>query len=169
MAEDLTCGLDGSTQGEVIGRINSHDAKISEQDLAIALNTVKVTGADRVPQQEFDDFKASIVPQLATAWVNFDATTPIPTIRDSFNVSEVIKISTGIFEIVFSAPMDNTNYSVSGLTSRGTSIPDTAIMSFESTLSTKIDRLLINTTLPSNGAFNDSSLNSVQIFGGKNL
>jgi hypothetical protein len=49
-----------------------------------------------------------------TAWVNFDGTTTPPTIRDSFNVRDVVRIGTGQYDIYFKEEMGNTNYSVSG-------------------------------------------------------
>jgi len=49
-----------------------------------------------------------------TAWVNFDGTTTPPTIRDSYNVSKVIRIATGIYDVYFKEPMDNIGYSFTG-------------------------------------------------------
>lgn len=48
-----------------------------------------------------------------TAWVNFDGTTTPPTIRDSYNVSSVVRTATGVYDIYFTTPMDNANYSIS--------------------------------------------------------
>lgn len=55
---------------------------------------------------------------LATAWVNFDWTSCTwwawsneCTIRDSYNVSKVIRTLTWRFKVVFLTPMDNSNYS----------------------------------------------------------
>ncbi len=45
-----------------------------------------------------------------TAYVNFDGTTTPPTIRDSFNVSDVVKKATGQYEVYFEEGMVNTNY-----------------------------------------------------------
>ena len=44
-----------------------------------------------------------------TAWVNFDGTTTPPTIRDSYNVSDVVFISTSRFR-VYIDNLDNTDY-----------------------------------------------------------
>jgi len=53
---------------------------------------------------------------VATAWVNFDGT-DCPsnncTIRDSYNVKNVTYIGTGTYDIYFTIPMDNGNYSLS--------------------------------------------------------
>ena len=49
-----------------------------------------------------------------TAWVNFDGTTTPPTIRDSFNVKDVVRTATGKFYIYFEEDMNNTSYSISG-------------------------------------------------------
>ena len=51
-----------------------------------------------------------------TAWVNFDGTTTPPTIRDSFNVSDVVRTSTGVYDIYFEEDMDNSEYIVSAST-----------------------------------------------------
>lgn len=45
-----------------------------------------------------------------TAWVNFDGTTTPPTIKDSYNVSSVVRNSTGFYDIYFKTQMDNVNY-----------------------------------------------------------
>lgn len=47
-----------------------------------------------------------------TAWVNFDGTTTPPTIRDSFNVSSVVRNAVGNYTITFNTAMINVNYSV---------------------------------------------------------
>lgn len=49
-----------------------------------------------------------------TAWVNFDGTTTPPTIRDSYNVSKVVRVATGIFDVYFENEMDNIGYSFTG-------------------------------------------------------
>ena len=46
-----------------------------------------------------------------TAWVNFDGTTTPPTIRDSFNVSDVVRTATGKYDVYFEEDMDNLGYS----------------------------------------------------------
>jgi hypothetical protein len=51
--------------------------------------------------------------QLCKAWVNFDGTTA--TIRDSFNVSSVVRTSTGKYTINFTTAMSNANYTVVSL------------------------------------------------------
>lgn len=118
----------------------------------------KTTYFDEVKANEFKGKNA------CTAWVNFDGTTTPPTIRDSYNVKAVIRTATGIYDIYFEKPMDNTNISVAG-----------TIMA----LSTNLNSLSLN-TLPtlskitilcsnsSSTAINDN-YTSVQIFGGKNV
>ena len=48
---------------------------------------------------------------IAKAWVNYKATATV-SIRDSFNVSSVTIVSTGIFTINFTTAMPNANYAV---------------------------------------------------------
>ncbi|AOR65101.1 phage tail protein [Pectobacterium wasabiae] len=49
--------------------------------------------------------------QNCTAWVNFGGVNSA-TIRDSYNVSSVVRESTGIYTINFATPMKNNNYAV---------------------------------------------------------
>jgi hypothetical protein len=48
--------------------------------------------------------------QIAKAWVNFNGTTSPGTIRSSFNVSSVTKVSLGEFQVNFATPMADANY-----------------------------------------------------------
>jgi hypothetical protein len=50
----------------------------------------------------------------AKAWVSFDGTPSTPTIRSSFNVSSVEKVSTGDYRLHFTTPMKDSNYIVLG-------------------------------------------------------
>lgn len=63
-----------------------------------------------VDEIKANDYKGK---NACTAWVNFDGTTTPPTIRDSYNVSSVVRTSTGVFDIYFKTPMDNTSYTAS--------------------------------------------------------
>lgn len=47
-----------------------------------------------------------------TAWAVFDASTTPPTIKDSYNVSSVVKTAAGRYDVYFTRPMDNMNYSI---------------------------------------------------------
>ncbi len=53
-----------------------------------------------------------------TAWVNFDGTTTPPTIRDSYNVSSVVRTATGKFRIYCN--FDNAKYSIGYIASNAT-------------------------------------------------
>ena len=55
-----------------------------------------------------------------TAWCNFDGATTPPTIRDSYNVSQVIRTGTGNFDVYFEVPMNNAGYTLSGISGTGT-------------------------------------------------
>jgi len=46
-----------------------------------------------------------------TAWVNFDGTTTPPTIRDSFNVKDVVRVGTGVYDVYFEEDMNTNHYS----------------------------------------------------------
>jgi hypothetical protein len=61
-------------------------------------------GGDVITKGEF------VGKNACTAWVNFDGTTTPPTIRDSFNVSDVVRTATGKFEIYFEKDMSIDEY-----------------------------------------------------------
>jgi hypothetical protein len=50
---------------------------------------------------------------IAKAWVNFNGT-GTPAIRSSFNVSSVVRVTTGEYTINFSTAMPNTNFCALG-------------------------------------------------------
>ena len=106
-----------------------------------------------------------------TAWVNFDGTTTPPTIRDSFNVSDVVRTTTGDFDIVHSVQMDNATQTVCG--SNQLQIGGEGTMVLQSTAGNTVDKTSISVGVP--GTAGGTSLtkrnmeyNLIQIFGGKN-
>ena len=94
-----------------------------------------------------------------TAWVNFDGTTTPPTIRDSYNVSSVVRTDTGKFDIYFEKPMDNTNYVANYNVNGG-------ILGIVKNLTPTINKVHVQAYI--SGTFYNVSYNDVQIFGGKN-
>lgn len=50
----------------------------------------------------------------AKAWVNFNGVPASPTIRASYNVSSVTKITTGAYTVSFTNALPDANYCVSG-------------------------------------------------------
>ncbi|WP_368300818.1 hypothetical protein [Kluyvera sichuanensis] len=110
-------------------------------------------------------------PGLCTAWVNFNGNNPA-TIRSSFNVSSVTRLSTGKYQIIFGTPMENPDYAV-GLTigdgaTSGTAAPIVAINGSSTTGDpVKKDTGGINiTTRGSGGVYECSEVNAI-FFGGK--
>ncbi len=97
-----------------------------------------------------------------TAWVNFDGTTTPPTIRDSYNVSSVVRTTTGQFEIYFTTPMDNINYSGSGTHCYFSNY--TGGVYFETPINTLTKAKVYTGTV---GSWVNANTNSIQIFGGK--
>jgi len=57
------------------------------------------------------------VGQLCRAWVCFNGTTTPPTIRASFNVASITRLSTARHQINFTNAMPDANYSVAGSSS----------------------------------------------------
>jgi len=109
--------------------------------------------------------QGSVPKNSATAWVNFDGTTTPPTIRGSFNVNSVSRVSTGRYEIFFEESMDNTFYSIgsTGSTLSGeTGIRYIGEMTeFRTTEKFRVGNMYA--TSPYNG-----STISIIVFGGKN-
>ena len=54
---------------------------------------------------------------IAKAWVNYNATTQ--TITNSFNVSSVTYVSSGLYTINYTTAMPNANYCISGTSTYG--------------------------------------------------
>lgn len=120
--------------------------------------------------QYFDAVKANDFrgKNACTAWVNFDGTTTPPTIRDSYNVSGVVRRVTGEFDIYFSTKMDNLNYVIAGLgTLSATSGSVVAGSATGTTLN--IDKCSISTVQQAGTAnILANQIATVLIFGGKN-
>ena len=112
------------------------------------------------------------VPQLGgtgattcKAWVNFNGTGTV-AIRDSYNVSSITDVGTGLYTVNFTSNMSNANYSVTS----------TAKESTTSSHSSNVDRLMLPSRIPfsvSNvkftvvnlsGALRDTIENSAQVF-----
>jgi hypothetical protein len=93
-----------------------------------------------------------------TAWVLFDGTTTPPTIFNSFNVSDVVRVSLGVFDVYF-VDMDNSNYSVvSGVTNSF----NRSVCSIESTVTkTQVDCRRVT-----DGSLVDEKIAAI-VFGGK--
>ena len=94
-----------------------------------------------------------------TAWVNFDGTTTPPTIRDSYNVRDVVGVSTGHYEVYFEEDMDNTNGSIASVQNGDNN--SRLVMNFTS--QSKIDIYCMD-----DGVYRSPSVVQFQILGGKN-
>jgi hypothetical protein len=107
------------------------------------------------------EFRAKNIP---TAWVNFDGTncpSNYCNIFDSYNVKNVLKLSTGNYEIYFKNNLSNSNYAVGG--SAGGSGSINRIIS----QGTKnINKVNVKIYATSNTIYDDHG--SVIIYGGQN-
>ena len=115
--------------------------------------------------QYFDAVKANDYKgkNACTAWVNFDGTTTPPTIRDSYNVSSVVRVATGQYAIYFNNNMDNVNY----CNVLGNSVNATYTGGIETvTLSKNINKTQIYHV--ENAAAVNLGIADLTIFGGKN-
>lgn len=63
-------------------------------------------------------YSAHCHPLMPKAWVRFNAVGTL-TINDSFNVSSVTDLGTGLFQVNLSADMANSSYALSAQTSEG--------------------------------------------------
>ena len=106
----------------------------------------------------------------ATAWVNFDGTTTPPTIRDSFNVSDVVRTATGTYYCYFASYMDNTNFAVSS-TFKANAINDSSSARYASWVSgVTPEYFILEVGYESGSSVGKANFeyNYAQIFGGKN-
>ena len=94
-----------------------------------------------------------------TAWVNFNGTTTPPTIRDSYNVSSIVRTDTGTYDVYFTTPMDNTSY---------TCIGEAYIDAFVNREDVQTDSVILVSMHTLDGSLQNADQCSVQIFGGKN-
>jgi hypothetical protein len=102
-------------------------------------------------------------PTTCKAWVNFNGTTATPsTIRSSYNVSSVTKVSTGSYVCNFSTALSDANYSVCFATSPVANV----YYCYPQILSQSASSLSITCPASGDGArFADASILCVQIFG----
>lgn len=127
----------------------------------------QVTYVEELPKIEYKDIvKANEYKgkNACTAWAIYDSTTTPPTIIDSYNISSIIRISSGVYDLYFAEEMDTKSYSISGLKKDMASLLDghlTVIYQENTTKKLKIQSI-------ENGTSFDSSYVSIQVFGGKN-
>jgi hypothetical protein len=111
-----------------------------------------------------DEYKGK---NACTAWVNFDGTTTPPTIKDSYNVSDVVK-SGDVIEVVYNQAMDNLDYSFcSGMVANSTNYTQENIKFYDKKVGS-IKLLKTYMDIGSGYSTSPSANMSVHIFGGKN-
>ena len=111
----------------------------------------------------FDEVKANEFrgKNACTAWVNFDGTTTPPTIRDSYNVSAVIRTSAGVYDIYFKESMDNVNYNTIITSNFGSN-------DYSHIIPRTLNKVTVATYVSTSGANANYTYNNVHIDGGKN-
>ena len=77
----------------------------------LAIDTIQ-SSTTGTPTQ-FQDGSGTQIGTLCRAWVNFNGVTTV-TVRASFNVSSVVRNSTGVYTINFSNAMSDANYCIPG-------------------------------------------------------
>ena len=113
----------------------------------------KIEYKDIVKANEFKGKNA------CTALISFDGTTTPITIRDSYNVSAIIRVATGVFDIYFEEQMDNTGYSIAG-TGQYYDVESPLLNRY-------LNKVQITTGVASSTRYNDPGT-TVIIMGGKN-
>ena len=69
-------------------------------------------------------------PYTAKAWVCFDGTTKVPTIKSSYNIKNITKDSTGIYTIYFADnTFSNTSYAYFGTSRQVNNVVDGSVIS----------------------------------------
>ena len=94
-----------------------------------------------------------------TALISFDGTTTPITIRDSYNVSAIIRVATGVFDIYFKEQMYNTGYSIAG-TGQSYDVESLPLNRY-------LNKVQITTGVTASTRYNDAGT-TVIIMGGKN-
>jgi hypothetical protein len=143
----LAQGGTGRTDGLAWGKLRG--AITDQADLATALAT-KITGSKQA---------------LVTASVLFVGSGP--TIINNFNVASITKITTGIYDINFAAPMDNTAFSVVGMASDDNAVQAIVYENGSNGSTRTQNKVRIVTGVPG-GSSRDFSVINVIIVGGKN-
>jgi hypothetical protein len=132
---------------------------------------------------------ASIATTLATAsatnapvygcraWVNFDATrdftgatntnTTNRFIRSAGNVSSVLRVTSGEYNIIFTIPMSDTGYAIAGTSNQAVDGNRSSGWNIKNTDSSSLtlSSVRINTGSVSSGAAGDVTVNTVIVFG----
>lgn len=152
--------MDGYLEVDVSGNVVEWVAGDVVPDLSIvSIQTEKLVAEVVEAKTEL------LAPNVCTAWVNFDGTTTPPTIRDSFNIVDVVRLATGTFVVYFKVAMDNKNYSHSTTVGQGSSTINYAFGATKTNV--HLDRIQLHCDT-SNGVDSNRDNMMVQIFGGKN-
>ena len=129
-----------------------------DADLVRGAEPVKLSTAGT----ELTKIDGSTIKNQCTAWVNFDGTDG--TIRDSYNVSSVVRTDEGKYTISFASNMSTSNYSVTS----SVSLPRNSCSVEKCT--TSDCNIEVGGVNYSDGStrYRDESLVTIAIFGGKN-
>ena len=101
--------------------------------------------------------------RIAKAWVNFNGTTSPGTIRSAYNVSSVKKNGTGDYTVNFATPMNDANYSVSGMSNQNSSFYG-CLVGLHPTVAPTQSAVRIMTADRTTGVY-DAPFICVQVFG----
>ena len=98
---------------------------------------------------------------IAKAWVNFVGSTGV--INASLNVSSVTRTATGVYTITFSTAMQDTYYSVSGMTNSITGDASRPVVPIATTYNTG-SVIVYTAGTYDNNTYVDCSVVSIQVF-----
>lgn len=166
VAQTGTINIDNISVFEVEPTIGAEIQPRTYLDCVVyADNNGQVSYVEELPKIEYKDvikaneFKGK---NACTAFVSFDGTTTPPTIRDSYNVSSVIRTALGTYDIYFENEMDNTNYVCVGTGSAGGNTGGN-LKELDSNVRVKNKITLSNI----GSAYTNPVYANVEIFGGK--
>jgi hypothetical protein len=143
------------------------DASVTADDIASnAVTTAKVNDASitysklSTSATEADN----VAKRTAQAWVNFNGTGTV-VIRASFNVSSITDNGTGDYTVNFTTALTDANYSVSGISNKGSGSVSGAIgisdSSLPSTTAVRVNGVIFGTA---SNAVDDKSIMSISVF-----
>jgi len=106
-------GLAYTAAGAISERIYLAELRTGGSGDVIFLRNLPVAPTKAVDGEYYGDLTVHgelINRGVATAWVNFDGTQNPPLIRDSYNVSDVVDVGAGRYEVLFEEPYKDTSY-----------------------------------------------------------
>jgi hypothetical protein len=91
---------------------------IADKVQAASTSTLEIMNGVALTPPLIEDVNGVQVGTFCRAWVNFDASSGTPTIKESFNVTSLTDGGVGIFTVNFTNAMPDANYAITGYAKR---------------------------------------------------